>query len=156
VLGLTALALKPPASKFQVLRLEDVVDREHGDDRFAQPWKSFDPVVAGQVIGLRHDGREVKAPADGFVVFSNPGGAAWQRVALLCAEERSNDWLILAQEDWARAQFQPGIVALPGALGSRKRVINIRWAAGSFPQGRGKLAALSFTQNTPRRSLSVS
>ena len=86
VLGLTALAPKPPASEFQVLRLEDVVDREHDDDRFAQPWKSFDPVVAGQLIGLRHDGREMKAPADGFVVFPNPG-------ALPC-----NEWFYFAQK----------------------------------------------------------
>ncbi|MFN9470593.1 succinylglutamate desuccinylase/aspartoacylase family protein [Acidovorax sp.] len=86
VLGLTSLALKPPASEFQVLRLEDVVDREHDDDRFAQPWKSFDPVVAGQVIGLRHDGREVKAPADGFVVFPNPGAMP------------GNEWFYFAQK----------------------------------------------------------
>ncbi|MNT71721.1 hypothetical protein D3C72_2102380 [compost metagenome] len=86
VLGLTSLALKPPASEFQVLRLEDVVDREHGDDRFAQPWKSFDPVVAGQLIGLRHDGREVKAPADGFVVFPNPGAMP------------GNEWFYFAQK----------------------------------------------------------
>lgn len=86
VLGLTALAPKPPASEFQVLRLEDVVDREHDDDRFAQPWKSFDPVAAGQTIGHRQDGREVTAPADGFVVFPNPG-------ALPC-----NEWFYFAQK----------------------------------------------------------
>lgn len=86
VLGLTSLALKPPASEFQVLRLQDVVDREHDDDRFAQPWKSFDPVVDGQLIGQRHDGREVKAPADGFVVFPNPGAMP------------GNEWFYFAQK----------------------------------------------------------
>lgn len=86
VLGLTSLALKPPASEFQVLRLEDVVDREHDNDRFAQPWKSFDPVAAGQVIGQRHDGREVTAPADGFVVFPNPGALP------------GNEWFYFAQK----------------------------------------------------------
>ena len=39
LLGLASFALKPPALDFQVLRLEDVVDREHENDRFTQPWK---------------------------------------------------------------------------------------------------------------------
>jgi uncharacterized protein len=80
LLGLTPLPLKPPSRDFQVLRLVDVVDRAHPNDTFAQPWKSFDPVVAGQAIGIRHDGRIETAPADGFIVFPNPGalpGSEW-------------------------------------------------------------------------------
>ena len=68
----------------------DVVDREHENDRFAQPWKSFDPVAAGQVIGHRHDGRVVTAPADGFIVFPNPSALA------------GNEWFYFAQKS-ARA-----------------------------------------------------
>lgn len=86
LLGLASFALKPPPSDFQVLRLADVVDREHENDRFAQPWKSFDPVAAGQTIGRRQDGREVTAPADGFVVFPNPGALP------------GNEWFYFAQK----------------------------------------------------------
>lgn len=86
LLGLTSLTLQPPASDFQVLRLEDVVDREHENDRFTLPWKSFDPVEAGQVIGQRHDGRQVTAPSDGFVVFPNPWALP------------GNEWFYFAQK----------------------------------------------------------
>lgn len=86
LLGLAPLALKPPSSDFQVLRLVDVVDREHENDRFSQPWKSFDPVVAGQTIGQRHDGRVATAPADGFVVFPNPTALP------------GNEWFYFAQK----------------------------------------------------------
>jgi len=43
----------------------------------------------------------------GFVLFPKPGGAPWLQVVLL--GERSNDWLILAQEHRARAQFKRGV-----------------------------------------------
>jgi succinylglutamate desuccinylase len=86
LLGLASLALTPPSSDFQVLRLVDVVDREYEDDRFSQPWKSFDAVVAGQTIGQRHDGRLVTAPDDGFVVFPNPNAPT------------GNEWFYFAQK----------------------------------------------------------
>jgi uncharacterized protein len=86
LLGLSPLALKPPLSDFRVLRLVDVVDREHENDRFEAPWKSFDPVAAGQPIGQRHDGRHVTAPADGFVVFPNPNALP------------GNEWFYFAQK----------------------------------------------------------
>lgn len=72
---------RPPAptpGPLQVLRLDEVVDRLHAADRFARPWTSFDPVHAGQPIGLRHDGAPVVAPADGHVVFPNPNAAVGQ------------------------------------------------------------------------------
>lgn len=47
---------------------------------------SFDSVVAGQLIGQRHDGRAVAAPADGFVVFPNPGALP------------GNEWFYFAQK----------------------------------------------------------
>ena len=56
----------------EVLRLIDVIDRLHPEDQFTQTWKSFDKVAAGELIGRRHDGTEVKAPRDGHVVFPNP------------------------------------------------------------------------------------
>ena len=49
-----------------------MTDRSHAGDRFSREWRSFDPVKAGEVIGLRQDGQTVTAPEDGFVVFPNP------------------------------------------------------------------------------------
>ncbi|HSV52811.1 MAG TPA: succinylglutamate desuccinylase/aspartoacylase family protein [Burkholderiaceae bacterium] len=86
LLGMAPLALEPPHSDFQLLRLVDVVDREHEGDQFARPWASFDPVVAGQAIGQRHDGRSVTAPGNGFVVFPNPTALP------------GNEWFYFAQK----------------------------------------------------------
>jgi predicted deacylase len=72
LLGLCALPLAPVQANREILRLVDVTDRAHADDRFSREWRSFDAVKAGQVIGVRHSGAEVTAPADGFVVFPNP------------------------------------------------------------------------------------
>jgi len=80
LLGLTGDTPAPPAPGFQLLTLVDVVDRQHPDDRFVRDWSSFDPVAAGEPIGVRHDGTTVTAPADGHVVFPNPRavpGAEW-------------------------------------------------------------------------------
>jgi hypothetical protein len=54
-----------------VLRLVEVTDRLHVDDRFVREWASFDPVRAGEPIAVRHDGHIVAAPADGRIVFPN-------------------------------------------------------------------------------------
>ena len=72
LLGLTDDPLEPPAPKFQLLTLADVTDRAHPGDHFARDWSSFDAVRAGEVIGTRHDGTVLVAPADGHVVFPNP------------------------------------------------------------------------------------
>ncbi len=90
VLGLINQAPQPPADDFEVLKLVDVIDREHAGDQFVKPWTSFDPVSAGEVIGLRHDGSEVKAPADGFVVFPNPKALP------------GNEWFYFAQRSSRR------------------------------------------------------
>ncbi|MBC7992000.1 MAG: succinylglutamate desuccinylase/aspartoacylase family protein [Rhizobacter sp.] len=57
----------------EFLRLAEVTDRHHSDDRFARAWASYDPLRAGELIGARADSSEVRAPADGFIVFPNPG-----------------------------------------------------------------------------------
>jgi predicted deacylase len=74
-LEMVAAAPEPPAGSFEVIALEDVTDREHAQDRFARAWSSFDAVREGEVIGVRHDGREVRAPADGRIVFPNTNAA---------------------------------------------------------------------------------
>lgn len=85
LLGLSSLPLSPAGDAFEVLRLIDVIDREDEGDRFAQPWASFAPVSAGQLVGTRHNGRPVTAPADGFIVFPNPNALA------------GNEWFYFAQ-----------------------------------------------------------
>jgi hypothetical protein len=71
----------PPAvSPREVLRLVEVFDRHHADDRLARAWTSFEPVGAGETVGVRRDGTPVVAPTDGRVVFPNPNaspGAEW-------------------------------------------------------------------------------
>ncbi|SFC46770.1 Predicted deacylase [Polaromonas sp. OV174] len=78
LLGLSPLPLQPAQGEREILRLVDVIDREHVGDSFSRAWRSFDAVKAGEVIGLRYSGAEVKAPEDGFVVFPNPGAGVAQ------------------------------------------------------------------------------
>ncbi len=76
LLGITSTPLTPATGEREILRLIDVTDREDALDAFTREWRSFDAVKAGDVIGVRSTdtggGAEVKAPADGFVVFPNP------------------------------------------------------------------------------------
>jgi predicted deacylase len=72
LLGMAPLPLAPQPAEREILRLVDVTDREHAGDSFTREWRSFDAVQAGELIGTRHSGEEVKAPHDGFVVFPNP------------------------------------------------------------------------------------
>lgn len=75
----------PPVRPIEGLRLCEVIDRVHPGDAFAQPWKSFDRVTRGQLIGTRHDGRHVVAPVDGYVAFPN------------AAAEAGHEWFYLAK-----------------------------------------------------------
>lgn len=76
----------PPArSDIELLRLAEVTDRHHADDRFAREWASYDPVKAGEAIGTRADGTVLRAPSSGFIVFPNPAatpGNEWFYFAL--------------------------------------------------------------------------
>ncbi len=74
-LRLSPAAPPLPASATEALRLYEVVDRSHEGDRFVRDWSSFDPVAAGEVIGIRHDGTPVRAACDGYVVFPHPEAA---------------------------------------------------------------------------------
>ena len=71
LLELAELPLAPPRTDHEMLRLAEVTDRLHVDDRFVRDWASFDPVRAGEPIAVRHDGHIVAAPADGRIVFPN-------------------------------------------------------------------------------------
>lgn len=79
-LGLSGDEAPPPiaAQDAEMLRLFEVVDKEHEDDAFVRLWASFDAVAVGELIGRRHDGREIRAEADVRIVFPNPGAAVGQ------------------------------------------------------------------------------
>lgn len=80
------LALPKPGitPNIEILRLVDVIDRDHEEDVFTQEWRSFDSLVLGDVIGRRYDGNLVTAPMDGFIVFPNPNALP------------GNEWFYLA------------------------------------------------------------
>ena len=84
-LGLVDLPDPPARAGMEALRLSEVVDKMAEGDRFARPWRSFDPVAAGELIGQRSDGGAVLAPFAGWIVFPNPGAAA------------GHEWFYLAQ-----------------------------------------------------------
>jgi len=84
-LGLTDETRPPARSDCELLKLVEVIDRLHAGDTFARPWASFDPVSAGELIGTREDGSEVRARRDGFIVFPNP------------AATPGNEWFYFAQ-----------------------------------------------------------
>ncbi|MBW8327891.1 MAG: succinylglutamate desuccinylase/aspartoacylase family protein [Thiobacillus sp.] len=71
-LKLTDSPAPSPVNEREALRLYQVIDRAHADDRFSRGWSSFDHVHAGEVIGTRHDGTPVRADSEGYVVFPNP------------------------------------------------------------------------------------
>lgn len=64
----------PAVQSMAGLHLHHVEDRQHPDDVFAKPWTSFDRLQAGELIGRRADGEEVRAPGgdwQGCIVFPN-------------------------------------------------------------------------------------
>ena len=55
----------------EVIRLYRVIDRLHSDDVFSKKWLSFEKITQGTVIAYRHDGVELVADRDGWIVFPN-------------------------------------------------------------------------------------
>ncbi len=87
-LALSDEAPPAPVDRRQALRLVQVVDRAHPADRFAREWASFDPVRAGECIGMRHDGSLVVAERDAYVVFPNPAALPGQEWFYLAEASR--------------------------------------------------------------------
>jgi predicted deacylase len=81
LLKLIDAPLQAPPESFEVLRLQDVVDREHPGDAFVRDWASFDPVKA--------DRRLRRIP--------EPGRAARQRMVLFRAAQCSHTHLTPAR-----------------------------------------------------------
>lgn len=87
LLGLTATPTAPPASQIEALSIYEVIDRQHADDRFARTWISFDRLATGDLIGTRHDGTQIFALCDGFIVFPDAGALP------------GHEWFYLAREN---------------------------------------------------------
>ena len=85
LLGHTDTPLAPPARPFECLVLAEVIDRHAADDRFVKTWASFDPLAAGELIAVRADGSEVRAPQAGYIVFPDIGA------------QPGHEWFYLAQ-----------------------------------------------------------
>lgn len=77
-LGLIAQADPAPLAfdEMEALSMVVVHDKLHADDAFARPWKSFDPVAEGELIGTRADGTPVTAEFGGRILFPAAGAAA--------------------------------------------------------------------------------
>lgn len=69
LLGLADLPLQAPEQPAECLTLAEVTDRHAEADHFVKPWVSFTPLAAGELIALRADGSEVRAPYAGYIVF---------------------------------------------------------------------------------------
>lgn len=77
-LGLIDGAEVAPVESYQHLTLVEVIDKQDFDDQFVRTWSSFDPISKGELIGIRKNGDEVRAPRDGFIVFPNTTSQAGQ------------------------------------------------------------------------------
>ena len=69
--------------------LAEVVDRHAEGDRFVKTWTSFDPLAEGELIALRADGSEVRAPQRRLHRLPRPRRAAGARVVLPGAGQRA-------------------------------------------------------------------
>ena len=84
-LGMANGAAPEVADRYEALRIREVVDKAHPQDRFAREWSSFDRLARGDVIATRHDGAVVSAQADGWILF--PDAKA----------EPGNEWFYIAE-----------------------------------------------------------
>ena len=85
LLSLAELPLEPPQRPAECLRLAEVVDRHAAGDRFAKSWTSFDPLAAGELVAVRADGSELRAPEAGYIVFPD------------VSAQPGHEWFYLAQ-----------------------------------------------------------
>lgn len=85
LLGHTDTPLAPPARPLECLALTEVIDRHAEGDRFVKTWTSFDALAEGELIAVRADGSEVRAPKAGHIVFPDVGALP------------GHEWFYLAQ-----------------------------------------------------------
>jgi predicted deacylase len=85
LLGIAEQPLRAPQGPFECLTLAQVIDRHAEGDRFVKSWTSFDALAEGELIAVRADGSEVRAPAAGCIVFPDHGALP------------GNEWFYLAR-----------------------------------------------------------
>ena len=64
------------AAPLEVLELYEVIDKNHVEDVFVKPWRSFDAIAEGEVVAYRASIKgsavqPIKAPQAGRIVFPN-------------------------------------------------------------------------------------
>lgn len=69
----------------ETLRIYEVVDKQHDDDRFVRAWASFDTLKQGDVIGVRDDGTEIRAEMDARIIFPDANA------------KKNEEWFYLAK-----------------------------------------------------------
>lgn len=78
-------ALLGSAAPPRLLRTRSVVHKADDGDAFVRPWHSFEPVRAGEVVGVRAHGAPVAAVEDGAVMFPDDSaevGEEWFYLAV--------------------------------------------------------------------------
>ena len=85
-LGMVRHVAPHPIDKHEAIRLYQVIDRLDPEDRLSQEWCSFQRIQRGELIACRHDGTELFADRDGWIVFPNP------------AAQVNQEWFYLAEE----------------------------------------------------------
>lgn len=68
-LGLIDRQTEEKPAAMETLRIYEVVDKQHRNDRFVRAWASFDEVQKGELIGVRQDGSQVVAEIDARIIF---------------------------------------------------------------------------------------
>lgn len=84
-LGLIDGEKPEPVKNAQRLTLQEVIDKQDAADRFSRDWLNFDVLKQGDLIGIRADGAEVRAPYDARIIFPNKNaqkGQEWFYLAL--------------------------------------------------------------------------
>jgi predicted deacylase len=86
-LGMLSAPVVSPAPEnrvFDVLRLHDVLVRNHQNDHLSRSWNAFEAYENGALLATRHGGHEVRAESDGRIVFPSvevPVGEEWLYLA---------------------------------------------------------------------------
>ncbi|MFZ6848596.1 succinylglutamate desuccinylase [Undibacterium sp. RuRC25W] len=74
-LGLIAGSPPVAQEKMESLRIYDVIDRYHQQDRLVRNWQSFDAIELNELIAVRYDGTELRAELAGRIIFPDDGAA---------------------------------------------------------------------------------
>ena len=72
------------APHMKKVRITGIFFKENDGDAFARDWRNFSPVAAGELIGKRSDGTEMRSEKDCLILFpkpASPAGDEWYYLA---------------------------------------------------------------------------